>query len=227
MGGWERGREERKEGKKVKLTCSFLRSTRRFWRSSGSKTNSCVTQLPKPKTSMLDFKLSNENFPRSLDRSRFVSSTLSPLLPFPPSSSLTLPSFTLPFGGSSQTQKFHVSTLLTHTIPSLTSALEDLVLAEEECAKANVEENDYTVLRAEDLTWEVELVRNSLGRRVAFIENQVSRYGLLFGFEKRIGKNETRADFDFCVREDRFEGDYECESSFSSFCSFSSSFAEA
>ncbi|KAL7414425.1 calponin homology domain-containing protein [Mrakia frigida] len=75
--------------------------------------------------------------------------------------------------GSLETQKSHVSALLTDTLPSITAALEDLVAAEEECTKANVEENDYTVLRAEDLTWELELIRTSLGRRVAFIENQI------------------------------------------------------
>lgn len=74
----------------------------------------------------------------------------------------------------SQAQKVYVSALLTDTLPSMTAALEDLLVAEEECTKANVEENDYTVLRAEDLKWELELIRTSLGRRVAFIENQVS-----------------------------------------------------
>jgi len=145
------------------------------WVSIGSKTNSCVTQLPKQRISTLDFRLSNENFPPSLDRSRFVSSLLFHFfsLSLTHSSPYSTPRL-LP-----QTQKSHVSTLLSDTLPSLTSALEDLVVAEEECAKANVEENDYTVLRAEDLTWEVELVRNSLGRRIAFIENQVSGWAFL------------------------------------------------
>jgi hypothetical protein len=58
-------------------------------------------------------------------------------------------------------------------LPSLTLALEGLVSAEDECTKANVEENDYTVLRAEDLRWELELIQKSLGKRVAFIENQI------------------------------------------------------
>jgi hypothetical protein len=51
--------------------------------------------------------------------------------------------------------------------------LETLSLAEEDCLAANVEENDYTILTGDDLEWELELFNGAVGKRVAFIENQV------------------------------------------------------
>ena len=45
--------------------------------------------------------------------------------------------------------------------------------AEEECNAANVEENDYTVLTHQDLVFEVELVVQSIAKKMAFIDNQV------------------------------------------------------
>ena len=86
----------------------------------------------------------------------------------------------------------------------LTAALVELVAAEEECTKANVEENDYTVLRAEDLRWELELIQTSLGRRVAFIENQVS---LLRATERVWEHKLTRR---LLLATDRVKGDNEC-----------------
>ena len=106
---------------------------------------------------------------------------------------------------ASQAQKLHVSNLLTDTLPALTAALVELVAAEEECTKANVEENDYTVLRAEDLRWELELIQTSLGRRVAFIENQVSPAPEHTEYEVVLIRS-------LVVLPDRVEGDNECES---------------
>lgn len=59
-------------------------------------------------------------------------------------------------------------------IPPLDALLRELAQAEDECANANVDENDYTVLNWDDLSWEYELLKTSLSRRIAVIDNQVS-----------------------------------------------------
>jgi hypothetical protein len=45
--------------------------------------------------------------------------------------------------------------------------------AEKECTAANVEENDYTVFTCQDLQFELELVVQSIAKKIAFIDNQV------------------------------------------------------
>lgn len=50
---------------------------------------------------------------------------------------------------------------------------------EEECLAANVEENDYTVFTAQDLAFELELVVQAVGKKIAFIDNQVCHAQLL------------------------------------------------
>jgi len=42
-----------------------------------------------------------------------------------------------------------------------------------ECNSANVEENDYTVFTCQDLEFELELVVQSIAKKIAFIDNQV------------------------------------------------------
>ena len=59
-------------------------------------------------------------------------------------------------------------------IPALSKKLEEAVAAEEECTAANVEENDYTVFSCSDLEFELELFVQSIGKKIAFIDNQVS-----------------------------------------------------
>lgn len=44
---------------------------------------------------------------------------------------------------------------------------------EEECIAANVDENDYTVLTSQDLAFELELVVQSIVKKISFIDNQV------------------------------------------------------
>lgn len=58
-------------------------------------------------------------------------------------------------------------------LPPLKEALEEVSRAEEECRAANVEENDYTVFTGQDLAFELELVVQAVGKKIAFIENQV------------------------------------------------------
>jgi hypothetical protein len=50
--------------------------------------------------------------------------------------------------------------------------LADVASAEKECTAANVEENDYTVFTCQDLQFELELVVQSIAKKIAFIDNQ-------------------------------------------------------
>ena len=51
--------------------------------------------------------------------------------------------------------------------------LAELASAEEDCQAANVDENDYTVFTSQDLGFELELVVQSISKKVAFIDNQI------------------------------------------------------
>jgi hypothetical protein len=58
-------------------------------------------------------------------------------------------------------------------LPALSDALNNVTKAELECNSANVEENDYTVFTCQDLEFELELVVQSIAKKIAFIDNQV------------------------------------------------------
>ncbi|THH08503.1 hypothetical protein EW145_g2656 [Phellinidium pouzarii] len=45
--------------------------------------------------------------------------------------------------------------------------------AEEECLAANIDENDYTVFTSQDLAFELELVMQSIVKKISFIDNQI------------------------------------------------------
>ena len=51
--------------------------------------------------------------------------------------------------------------------------LDEVVSTEQECVEANVDENDYTVFTSQDLGFELELVVQSISKKVAFIDNQI------------------------------------------------------
>ncbi|QRV77667.1 Calponin homology (CH) domain [Ceratobasidium sp. AG-Ba] len=55
----------------------------------------------------------------------------------------------------------------------LSGALQDVASVEQECLAANVEENDYTIFTHQDLQFELELVVQSVVKKIAFIENQI------------------------------------------------------
>ena len=57
-------------------------------------------------------------------------------------------------------------------MPALSDSLHVVAAAEDECRDANVDENDYTVFTVEDLRFEVELVSQSITKKIAFIDNQ-------------------------------------------------------
>ena len=63
-------------------------------------------------------------------------------------------------------------------IPALSDTLAAVATAEADCNAANVEENDYTVFTCQDLEFELELVVQSIVKKIAFIDNQVRGYGL-------------------------------------------------
>ncbi|KDQ62617.1 hypothetical protein JAAARDRAFT_122659 [Jaapia argillacea MUCL 33604] len=58
-------------------------------------------------------------------------------------------------------------------IPLLSDALSTVASAETECLAANVEENDYTIFTCQDLEFELELVVQSVAKKIAFIDNQI------------------------------------------------------
>jgi len=71
-------------------------------------------------------------------------------------------------------------------IPALSAALETIEAAETECVAAKVEENDYTVFTCQDLEFELELVVQSIAKKISFIDNQAwsrvfPRFRFLYG----------------------------------------------
>ncbi|KAI0826832.1 actinin-like protein [Trametes gibbosa] len=58
-------------------------------------------------------------------------------------------------------------------MPALSDSLHVVAAMEEECRDANVDENDYTVFTVEDLRFELELLSQSITKKIAFIDNQV------------------------------------------------------
>ncbi|KZS93628.1 actinin-like protein [Sistotremastrum niveocremeum HHB9708] len=58
-------------------------------------------------------------------------------------------------------------------LPVLSDALTDVFKAETACETANVDENDYTVLTHQDLAFELDLVVQSVSKKIKFIENQI------------------------------------------------------
>ncbi|KAG6850336.1 hypothetical protein H0H93_014609 [Arthromyces matolae] len=58
-------------------------------------------------------------------------------------------------------------------LPALSDILSNVANVEAECSAANVEENDYTVFTCQDLEFELELLSQSVGKKIAFIDNQI------------------------------------------------------
>lgn len=63
---------------------------------------------------------------------------------------------------------------------SLDNSLSRIEEIDAQCREANIEENDYTVFSVDDLRFELELVKQSVNKKSAFIENQVTMYFLLY-----------------------------------------------
>ncbi|PCH39917.1 hypothetical protein WOLCODRAFT_136560 [Wolfiporia cocos MD-104 SS10] len=58
-------------------------------------------------------------------------------------------------------------------MPALSDALATVADVEMECTAANVDENDYTVFTCQDLEFELELLEQSVSKKLAFIDNQI------------------------------------------------------
>lgn len=71
-----------------------------------------------------------------------------------------------------QTQQRHIQDIQ-ERLSHLKGELKAVSDAEDECVTANVEENDYTVFTGQDLAFELELVVQVVGKKIAFIDNQV------------------------------------------------------
>lgn len=64
-------------------------------------------------------------------------------------------------------------------MPTLSDSLHAVAAADSECLDANVDENDYTVFTLEDLRFELELLSQSITKKIAFIDNQVRTFSHL------------------------------------------------
>ncbi|KAF5382629.1 hypothetical protein D9615_003017 [Tricholomella constricta] len=74
--------------------------------------------------------------------------------------------------GTLESQQEQVQRIQTR-LPALSDVLADVASAEAECGSANVEENDYTVFTCQDLEFELELLTQSVAKKIAFIDNQI------------------------------------------------------
>ncbi|KAG6853929.1 hypothetical protein C0991_012420 [Blastosporella zonata] len=74
--------------------------------------------------------------------------------------------------GTLESQQEQVQRIQTR-LPALSDVLTNVASAEAECGAANVEENDYTVFTCQDLAFELELLSQSVGKKIAFIDNQI------------------------------------------------------
>lgn len=74
--------------------------------------------------------------------------------------------------GPLEEQQEHVRTLQTR-LPALSDALSRVSRAENDCISANVEENDYTIFTCQDLEFELELLAQSIAKKISFIDNQI------------------------------------------------------
>ncbi|OCB88925.1 actin cross-linking [Sanghuangporus baumii] len=67
----------------------------------------------------------------------------------------------------------HLVQELQQRIQPLEDQLSAVTRVEEECIAANVDENDYTVFTSQDLEFELELVKQSIAKKISFIDNQI------------------------------------------------------
>ncbi|KAG6903161.1 hypothetical protein C0995_004709 [Termitomyces sp. Mi166 len=74
--------------------------------------------------------------------------------------------------GTLESQQEQVQEIQTR-LPALKDVLANVACVEAECGAANVEENDYTVFTCQDLEFELELLNQSVGKKIAFIDNQI------------------------------------------------------
>ncbi|KAL1860118.1 alpha-actinin [Paecilomyces lecythidis] len=74
--------------------------------------------------------------------------------------------------GDVEDQLAHVQRLNSN-LPPLDAFLETIGDLEEQCIEANIEENDYTTYTLDELSYELSLVKSSVSKKLAFLENQM------------------------------------------------------
>ncbi|KAK2750413.1 hypothetical protein FQN57_003893 [Myotisia sp. PD_48] len=74
--------------------------------------------------------------------------------------------------GDVEDQLSHVQRL-SQSLPPLDQFLETIADLDEQCVEANIEENDFTTYTFEELSYELGLVKSSVAKKLAFLENQM------------------------------------------------------
>ncbi|KAF7716236.1 Alpha-actinin-like protein [Penicillium ucsense] len=74
--------------------------------------------------------------------------------------------------GEVEDQLDHVKRL-NDNLPPLDAFLDTIAELDEQCAEANIEENDFTTYTLDELSYELSLVRSSISKKLAFLENQM------------------------------------------------------
>lgn len=88
---------------------------------------------------------------------------------------LTLNTLTLAISGLEgdvEDQFAHVQRL-NDNLPPLEAFLDTIADLDEQCVEANVDENDFTTYTLEELSYELGLVKASVSKKLAFLENQM------------------------------------------------------
>lgn len=62
---------------------------------------------------------------------------------------------------------------LNSNLPPLDAFLSTLSSLEQQCAEANIEENDFTTYTFDELSYELSLVKSSVAKKLSFLENQL------------------------------------------------------
>lgn len=74
--------------------------------------------------------------------------------------------------GDVEDQLEHVKRL-NDNLPPLDAFLDNISAIDEQCAEANIEENDYTTFTLDELSYELSLVKSSISKKLAFLDNQL------------------------------------------------------
>lgn len=62
---------------------------------------------------------------------------------------------------------------LNDNLPPLDAFLDTITDLDEQCAEANIEENDFTTFTLDELAYELSLVKSSISKKLAFLDNQM------------------------------------------------------
>ncbi|KAJ5775388.1 uncharacterized protein N7511_000399 [Penicillium nucicola] len=74
--------------------------------------------------------------------------------------------------GDVEDQLDHVKRL-NDNLPPLDAFLDTIAELDQQCAEANIEENDFTTYTLDELAYELSLVRSSISKKLAFLDNQM------------------------------------------------------